>query len=200
MTAEAERQPVLLFLAGPNGAGKSTFFRLYLEGLGLPFVNADELGLALRSSAPLTADVDRIAFNQAEELRRGLLAVRASFCTETVFSDPQGAKLEFLKAARAQGYCVFLVFIGIDSPELSMARVMQRVEAGGHDVPDDRIHARFPRTLDNLRRAIELVDEAALFDNSSFAEPFRLVAYYSQGKLVNRRDPLPPWATGLPEL
>ena len=30
-------------LVGGNGAGKSTFYRLALEPLGLPFVNADVL-------------------------------------------------------------------------------------------------------------------------------------------------------------
>ena len=31
----------LWLLVGGNGAGKSTFYRLILEPLGLPFVNAD---------------------------------------------------------------------------------------------------------------------------------------------------------------
>ena len=33
----------LWLLVGGNGAGKSTFYRLVLEPLGLPFVNADRL-------------------------------------------------------------------------------------------------------------------------------------------------------------
>jgi len=198
----AEAEPVLVFLAGSNGAGKSTFFRDYLKPLGLPFINADEIAQELREAASPgeTEGLDRLAFEKAEELRSSILEARLSFCTETVFSDPQGGKLDFLQKARASGYTVFLVFIGISSPELSIARVMQRVEQGGHDVPDDRLIGRYPRTLANLRDAIPLVNEAFLFDNSSDQNPFRLVAIYSEGQVVRRVDPLPAWTTGLPGL
>jgi hypothetical protein len=56
----------------------------------------------------------------------------------------------------ARGFAVFLVFIGLESGALSIARVQQRVQQGGHDVPDDRLRARFPRTLANLREAVTL--------------------------------------------
>ena len=195
----AEAEPILVFLAGPNGAGKSTFFRDYLRPLGLPFVNADEIARELREAAPSgMEELDAIAFEKAEELRGAMVSGRISFCTETVFSDPQGAKLAFLSRARAAGFRVFLVFIGISDPELSIARVMQRVEEGGHDVPDDRLRGRYPRTMANLRAAISVVDEAFLFDNSSDREPFRAVAIFSEGQLVDSIDPVPAWATGLP--
>jgi predicted ABC-type ATPase len=195
-------EPVLVFLAGSNGAGKSTFFKDYLQPLGLRFINADEIALLLRETAlPREVEaIDRRAFETTEAIRESLLVSRVSFCTETVFSDPGGAKLEFLKSARASGYTVFLVFIGLSDPELSIARVMQRVERGGHDVPDDKLLSRYPRTLDNLRKAIPLVHEALLFDNSSDLDPFRLVAIYSEGRLVHRADPLPSWTQGLPGL
>jgi predicted ABC-type ATPase len=195
-------EPVLVFLAGPNGAGKSTFFEDYLQVLKLPFVNADEIARGLREAARPTEaeDIDRLAFKKTEELRKSLLAGRLSFCTETVFSDPQGAKLDFLKEARASGYAVFFVFIGLSEAELSIARVMQRVEKGGHDVPDAKLRGRYPRTLVNLRKAIAIVDEAFLFDNSSDRDPFRLVAIYSEGRVAHQAGPLPAWAAGLPGL
>jgi predicted ABC-type ATPase len=31
---------------------------------------------------------------------------------------------------------------------------MERVEADGHDVPDERVVTRFPRTFTNLRQAL----------------------------------------------
>lgn len=198
-------QPVLVFLAGPNGAGKSTFYRNFLESQlagRLPFVNADEIAKALREAgaAGSDADYDRLAFDKTEELRHSLLEQRLSFCTETVFSDPEGAKLDFLRRARKAGYAVFMVFIGLDHTQLSVARVVQRVGAGGHDISDEKLEQRFPRTLANLRAAIEIVDEAFLFDNSSDVQPFRPLAIYSDGKLIERFDPVPPWADGLREL
>ena len=39
----------------------------------------------------------------------------------------------------SQGYVVVLIFIGLDSADLSRGRVMERVEAGGHDVAEFRV-------------------------------------------------------------
>ena len=200
--AALDTRPVLVFVAGPNGSGKSTFVETYLVDLGLPYVNADRIARAVREagSEASAESIDRLAFAQAEEFRRSLLAARLSFCTETVFSDPAGAKLAFLEEARRRGFATFMFFIGLESPALSAARVMQRVRLGGHDVPADRLRARFPRTLANLRAAISLVDEARLFDNSSSALPYRLVAVYVDGHLASRHPPLPSWTRGLPGL
>lgn len=107
VAAAKATRPVLVFLAGPNGAGKSTFHRAYLDKLGLPFVNADVFAKALRE-AGRTSDADREAFSKAEGLRRTLVEGRVSFCTESVFSDVVGAKLELLKQARSLGFAVFL--------------------------------------------------------------------------------------------
>jgi len=195
-------QPVLIFLAGPNGSGKTTFFEEYLDGLGLPYVNADRIALALRHADPTASsdDIDRRAFREAERLRAAFVEAGLSFCTETVFSDPVGAKLRLLEEARTRGSAVFLIFIGLDSPSLAVARVKERVRHGGHDVPDEKLHARFPRTLANLRTAVPIVDEAFLFDNSSYDTPYRVVAVYVGGRLVSQHPPLPHWTQGLPGL
>jgi predicted ABC-type ATPase len=193
---------LLVFLAGPNGAGKSTFFEAYLAQLGIPFVNADRFARLLRDGDPGAGadDVDRRAFEETEKLRRAFVDAELSFCTETVFSDPAGAKLTLLRRARQRGFTIFLVFVGLSGPDLSVARVAQRVREGGHDVADAKLERRFPRTLKNLAAAIPLVDEAFLFDNSSAAAPFRPVAHYVAGALVTRHPPIPPWAQGLPGL
>lgn len=194
--------PVLIFLAGPNGAGKSTFFETYLADLGLPFVNADRVARVLRAAEPQAsaADIDRRGFLEAEKLRAAFVEAGLSFCTETVFSDPAGAKRSFLDRAGRSGFTVFLVFIGLASAQLSVARVVQRVRDGGHDVPDDKLHARFPRTLENLRAALPLAEIAFVLDNSAVQVPFRVVGVYARGTLVSRHPPIPAWAHGLPGL
>jgi len=202
LTAHAGDGPSLLFVAGPNGAGKSTFFAEYLQPLGLPYVNADEIARRLRTADPDASpeEIDRRAFREAERLRGALLEAGVSFGTESVFSDPAGAKLRFLQSARRRRVATFLVFIGLDSVALSIARVHQRTRHGGHDIPDAKLRSRFPRTLANLRAAIPIVDEAFLFDNSSFETPYRIVAVYARGRLVSRHPPMPPWARGLPNV
>jgi predicted ABC-type ATPase len=200
IAAGAADGPSLVFVAGPNGSGKSTFFAEYLAPLGLPYVNADEIARRVRDADPgaSAADVDRRAFRDAERLRAALLEAGVSFATETVFSDPVGAKLRFLQHAHRRGFTTFLVFICLESAALSIARVHQRTRQGGHDIPDAKLRARFPRTLANLRGAIPIVDEAFLFDNSSFDTPYRIVAIYARGRLVSRHPPMPAWTRGLP--
>jgi predicted ABC-type ATPase len=90
-----------------------------------------------------------------------------------------------------------LIFIGLDTAELSRGRVMERVEAGGHDVPDEKIGSRFPRTFANLRQALAFVDDALLFDNSSADEPYRFVAEFRDGKQRGRKGYRPAWAAFL---
>ena len=200
--AAADERPVLIVLAGPNGAGKSTFFAEYLHGLGLLFVNADHIARMMHDADPgvASAHLDRQAFQEAERLRADLLELRVGFCTETVFSDPAGAKLDFIERARAAGFVVLLVFIGLASPALSVARVATRVARGGHDVPNDKLFARFPRTLKNLRAAVGTVDKAFLLDNSTVSVPYRPVATYADGRLAEQFPPLPRWTAGLPGL
>lgn len=184
-------EPLLVVLAGPNGAGKSTFFKHYLRIEGLPFVNADLIASELGSGDPLA--ISAAATRLAARYREELLGRRASFVFETVFSDPVGDKVEFLRRARKAGYRVFLVFIGLESADLSQARVIQRVERGGHDVPDEKLRDRYPRTLENLSRALAFVDLAMLFDNSKADRPFRHVATFENGELVALTEIRPAW-------
>jgi predicted ABC-type ATPase len=183
---------LLIVVAGPNGAGKSTFVETFLKPTGILIVNPDGVAKGLSPDSP--EDVAYEAARVADTWRRDLAARGVSFCMETVFSDPQGAKLEFLQECQSNGYTIILVFIGLESAELSRGRVIQRVERGGHDVPDAKIETRFPRTLDNLRQALTFVDEALLFDNSSADKPFRFVAAFKAGKRSRRKGFAPAWA------
>ncbi len=175
--------PLLIVIAGSNGAGKSTLFDVFLRGTGIAFVNADEIALALGQGEG-TLD-PYAAARTAEALRRDLVARRANFCMETVFSDPDGQKLGFLHDAQQAGYRIVLIAIRIDSVELSIARVMQRVEAGGHDVPDAKLAARFPRTLQNLAAAIRVADLALELNNSEVDRPFQHIGTWIAGVQQN---------------
>jgi predicted ABC-type ATPase len=187
--------PLLVVLAGPNGAGKSTFFDLFLRATGLRFVNADLIAQAI---APGRQMESAYAAAKAADLeRQSLVERRESFCMETVFSDTAGAKLSFLAAARAAGYRVELIYIGLESVELSQARVIQRTLLGGHDVPHEKLQARFPRTLANLKAALGSVDSVDLFDNSDAEAPYKLIARIEQGRLVYRSPSAPGWCVHL---
>ncbi len=186
MTSPLDARPIVVAVAGPNGAGKTTFYAAHLERVGLRFVNADDLARELEVDAYEAAEV-------AKQLREVLVAQGESFVFETVFSDPVGDKLEFLRRASARGYTVVLCFVGLDSPELCDERVAMRVLQGGHDVPTEKLVARYPRTLENLARAIRELPHVLVFDNSDLLAPFRKVAEFELGKPVTLNRPLPRW-------
>jgi predicted ABC-type ATPase len=181
-----DRRPIVVALAGANGAGKSTFYHAHLRAAGLRFVNADVLARELKIGPYVAAEM-------ADLLRRELIQQRESFVFETVFSDPVGDKLTFLKDASTAGYTVVVCFIGISGPEVSEQRVAMRVSQGGHDVPTDKLQNRYPRTLTNLRAAVREVGHVWIFDNDDLRYPFRLVAIYENGKPVRLHKPIPRW-------
>src|SRR5262249_27024035 len=133
----------------------------------------------------------------ADALRRELVNQRESFVFETVFSDPVGDKLLFLKDALAAGHTVVLCFIGLSSPSRCEARVAMRVSQGGHDVPTEKLLARYPRTLANLKAAIRELPYVLVFDNDDLHTPFRLVAIFEHGQRTFRQDPSPKWLAKL---
>src|SRR5688572_10492098 len=164
-------KPQLVLLAGPNGAGKSTFYDVYLADSPLPFLNADlfaaETGVdSLEAARILDATRDRMIEDQL------------GFITETVFSDPYGQKLGMLQKAIEAGYAVTLIYIGLANTVLAGRRIDQRVARGGHDVPRERLAARYERSLTNFREAISFVPVVELFDNSFVDEPYRHLATF----------------------
>lgn len=169
-----DQRPVVVAIAGPKGAGKTTFYYAHLASAGLRFVNADVLAAEL--------DVDPYkAAELADAVRRRLLANGESFVFETVFSDPVGAKIGFLEDAVLQGYTVVLCFIGPWDGEQSIERTAMRVTQGGHDVPDEKLLSRYPRVIENLRRAIRRLPHVLVFDNSDLDTPSGHVATFERG-------------------
>jgi predicted ABC-type ATPase len=185
-----DRRPIVVALAGPNGAGKSTFFAAHLARTGLYFVNADVLALSLTMDPYAAAKL-------AGTIRQQLVEQRESFVFETVFSDPVCEKLEFLKAAEEVGYTVVLIFIGIAGPEISDERVLMRVLQGGHNVPPNKLVERFPRVMNNLKKALAELSNVWVFDNSDMNQKYRLVAKIENGKGIELHEPTPKWLRAL---
>ncbi|HEY0302355.1 MAG TPA: zeta toxin family protein [Rhizomicrobium sp.] len=195
--------PVLLIVAGPNGSGKTTLTRqLRADQVDLgEYINPDDIAAALNGEYEArVAEAQRMA----DARRQDCLDRRASFSFETVMSHP--SKIEVLKRARALGYFVLLFFVATESPELNVARVRQRVALGGHAVPEDRIVARYRRTMGLLPDAIANCDRVVLFDNSyrdeaggarlePFCEIVRTAGKPSITRLVEGR--IPNWADNL---
>jgi predicted ABC-type ATPase len=177
-------------LAGPNGAGKSTLYdtRVRPQFAG-PFINADVIQRDELRDASMAASYE--AAQIAAKRRAEMLAQGRSFATETVFSHP--SKLEVIEAARAKGFLVIVMHVGVESADLSVARVAGRQEEGGHDVPEEKIRARFDRGQPLIRQAVLHADRGMVFDNSRLNEPPRQVLVFARGRLLKVEPILPHW-------
>lgn len=187
---------VFHLLAGPNGAGKSTLYRaLVRDGIisaDLIFVNAD---LYERDHLQHTVDPEQrsqAAREWAETERTDKLAHGLSFVSETVFSHE--SKLALIEEAMALGYVVALYVVALDDPQRLLARVKRRVSEGGHDVPPERVLARYPRTLENLTTAVRLASVAYLFESNEVdAGSHQLVAICEGAQTTKLVEPVPRW-------
>jgi hypothetical protein len=60
-------------------------------------------------------------------------------------------------------------------------------------VPAEKLEGRYPRTLANLQAAIAELPYVVVFDNNDLRVPFRHVATFRYGKLVELHKPVPRW-------
>ncbi|MEA2119693.1 zeta toxin family protein [Halovibrio sp. HP20-50] len=123
-------------------------------------------------------------------IRDQLIASRISFTFETVMSSKD--KIQVLQAARHAGFKNYLYYIATDDPAINVQRVRNRVNIGGHPVPEDKIRQRYYRSLDLLLSAIKLTDRAFIFDNSGH-EAIWLVEINPEGEIEPRVEELPDW-------
>lgn len=177
--------PFLLVIAGPNGSGKTTLTRILLDA-GIDFgiyVNPDDIAQTLDLPDPQrTLQAQAIAdFKRDACLRR-----RESFSFETVLSHP--SKIDVMIAAHEAGFDVTLYFVATADPEINVRRVENRVAKGGHDVPHDRIKARYARSLGLLADAALVARRTVVFDNSA------LVGDSPHSTVVNVKSGLRPVA------
>jgi len=189
---EKRTPPILHLLAGINGAGKTT---LYYEQIWphakVPFINADEIQKQLW---PNEVDNPERAYEAAKiagKQRDEHIETGKSFATETVFSHP--SKLELIRDAQRSGFMVALYHVHVATPELAVKRVETRKEMGGHNVPEDKIFSRFPRTLAHLQDAVQMADHTLVFDNSNAMHPHRHLMTLERGRVVKLAEDLPEW-------
>jgi predicted ABC-type ATPase len=182
--------PVLHLVAGPNGSGKTTLARRVIVPVTrLPFINADDIAAERWPGTEVDHAYEASDAAAAERAQR--LADRSSFITETVFSHP--SKVELVRSAQEAGYLVSLHVVVVPE-ELSVLRVAHRVRLGGHAVPETKVRERYRRLWKLVAQARQLADATYIYDNSTAAQPHRLMASYESGRLLGT----PAWAPWTP--
>jgi predicted ABC-type ATPase len=186
--------PLLVMVAGPNGSGKSTLISALRAdstiAASLPrlYVNADDIQ---RETGFDSAAAQRAA----SELRTRALAQRRDVMYETVMSHP--STVAELQQARVGGYEVHVFFLATDNPAINVQRVSLRVASGGHDVPQDRIRARYERTLSLAASALSLADQAYVYDNSDSRRGLQAQAQVADKQLILKTLTPAKWVDAL---
>ena len=177
-------KPKMILIAGPNGSGKSTLTNSLMSqnfDFGV-YINPDEIAARLTGSDIARAkQAQKMAENQRSRLRQA--GVSHSF--ESVMSHP--SKIEYMVQAKADGFDVTLLFVGIDDAQTNVQRVENRAKSGGHPVPIEKILSRYKRTMDMLFDASMAADHALIFDNSG-RDGIKLVAEVKNRDLVSYEE------------
>ena len=155
----------LYIISGCNGAGKTTASYTVLPEIldCREFVNADEIARGLSPFNPegMAIEAGRLMLRRIEEL----LTKGETFSIETTLATK--SYLNLVHRAQAKGYQVHLLFFWLRTPELAILRVAERVQKGGHNIPEDVIRRRYIAGINNLFHLfIPKVDSWDIYDNS----------------------------------
>ncbi|MBT5264684.1 MAG: AAA family ATPase [Rhodospirillaceae bacterium] len=179
-------QPSFWLIAGPNGAGKTTLARRLLPEHAR--INTDDIAAAMTPDAP-----DHSAVAAARQTLLSLEAAlldRSPVFWETTLSGT--GPIRMMLKAKANGRRIGLIYIGLNRPEVAVARVAERVRRGGHSVPESDIRRRYSRSLANLAHAIQISGVSVVLENRSRSGPTILATYLNTSRIFTA-SPLPDW-------
>lgn len=135
------------------------------------FVNSDEFAKALSPFSPGEASI--IASRYMLKRIRYYLEREEDFAVETTLATRSLKNI--IEDAQSRGYFVTVLYFWLDSPEIAIERVRDRVAAGGHNVPETIIRRRYTKGLQYFFYDYKnLADRWMLFDNTRI--PFKMIA------------------------
>ena len=157
----------LYIISGCNGAGKTTAsYTVLPEVLHCKeFVNADEIARGLSPFNPESVAIEagRLMLQRIEDL----LVKDESFSIETTLATK--SYINLVRRAQVKGYTVRLLFFWLNSPELALQRIAERVAKGGHNIPEPIVRRRYVAGICNLFRLfMSEVDSWEIYDNSKY--------------------------------
>ena len=152
-------------IAGANGSGKTTAIMTLLPThLNLfNFINADEIAKGLSPLCPQDASLDagRLMIKQLNKM----IGFQKDFAFETTGAGL--GHLNTLEKCYKKGYYIHIIYLYLNSDDIAVKRVANRVAQGGHNVPESDIKRRYLKGLKNiLNDYAQIADFIEIIDNS----------------------------------
>ena len=161
-------RPFIIVLAGVNGAGKSSVLSALLLDEGLDWYNPDRYAAELvRELGMSLGEANGRAWHYGKSLLERAIATGSNHAFETTLG---GNTITGLLRAAAKTHDLLMLYCGLASPELHIARVAQRVAHQGHPIPDEKIRERWTTSRSNLVQLLPVLSRLQVFDNSRSVE------------------------------
>jgi len=191
-------------VAGTNGAGKSSILGAFMADRGLGYFDPDKFASRLMAAGKDVAEANERAWRLGYDRLRAAIDRGEDFAFETTLGGKSivGELHRALNLRRE----VRVVYVGLDSLELHVARVRARVARGGHDIPLAKIRERYGRSLANLVTLIGKASTVDVFDNSTETAngaPHAKLVFRMRGRKITAPSPArllltcPDWAKPL---
>lgn len=193
---------MITVIAGVNGAGKSSVAGANLRYNGADYFNPDEIARELRVDNPGLSQTGANAQAWRMGYEQLLRAIEEG--QDYIFETTLGGNTicQTLHDAIDQEEAVRILFVGLASPELHIARVAARVSRGGHPIPEAKIRERWVGAIHNLMGLIPRCAAVSVFDNSaedvgSGPSPVCLFTLQGDHFVSPPVDSMPDWAKPL---
>lgn len=169
--------PTFTIFAGVNGCGKTTLYNYECSKItGNIFgkrVNPDEILKNFGGDWQNNVDVYKSGLIAVNKLK-DYLSNMESFNWETTLISH--TLLKCLKQAKNSGYKINLYFVSVENVNIALNRINNRVQKGGHGIPQKIVESRFENRFIRLNEALKYIDNAVFFDNSNI---LKIVATYT---------------------
>lgn len=188
-------RPIIYVLAGVNGSGKSSVGGAIIRQNSANYFNPDEAARKIHEANPGMSlfDANSIAWQEGKRLLELAIAKHLDYAFETTLGGETITRL--LEKATTAGLSVWVWYVGLDSPQHCIERVKARVADGGHDIPEEKILARYIQSPLNLIRLLPKLSRLLLFDNSKEGNPRKgkppqpkLILEFKAGLIVKTCD------------
>lgn len=184
----SDGKPLAVFYGGTNGSGKSTLRGEYQDVTIEFHIDPDRIARTLNPQDPRS--VDMAAGKKAVEFFNLALATSQPFTMESTLTGK--SIIGRMQKARDAGFYIELRYVGLESADLNVSRVAERVAKGGHNIDEGVIRRRYDDSRENLAAATKIANRVVIWDNSG--PKADLCATITEGMLeIRAGHRLPEW-------